>query len=62
MTEPRRRYVGDLTIKANKEKGVIEFTMPNPGLFDSVKLYLWPADVRDIVEGFIAASEELGAE
>lgn len=61
MSEPRL-LVGELTIRANKEKGVIEFVIPNPQRHVSLTLQLWPDDVRDIVEGFIAASEELGAE
>lgn len=60
MNEPRRRYVGDLTIEANKEKGVIEVTMPNPERHASLTLQLWPADVRKLLASFIAASKELG--
>lgn len=59
MTEPRV-LVGELTIRANKEKGVIEFVMPNPQRYDSLTLQLWPDEVWMLVEDFIAASKELG--
>lgn len=59
MSEPRL-LVGELTIRANIEKGVIEVTMPNPGRYDSLTLQLWPADVRKLVESFIEADKELG--
>ena len=55
-------YIGDGVIRANTEKGIIEWVIPNPECLPEITLCLRPEDIRFVVQAFAKAAQELGAD
>lgn len=59
---PRHGYVGESTIRADLERGVVEWVIPNPDRLSQVVFSLRPQDVQMLIEKFIREIDKLSAQ